>query len=609
MNIFNDNLWSKLPIPDFRGRFFVESCFELLHIQTPPFHQSRFLNVISSTKEVLISINDYQYDEKNLRNLYNSIRELKSCLKIDSVMKTVIINYQDNLNSLFDEIKDDDQIKINDEKLRKLKLLCNNILNIEEVYIQKLTEELLYNITSLDIDLKRIGIITKSIYELTTLYITHLLSKNYSASYLYNRMQMFVRINNYKNRSFSEQVEYVFDKLNNRIDKYSVYFAIKSTHLTKLKKHAIDRNLYLLDNLNELFEKEHIKKINPNNIYNSYILIEVDATDYISASFKAKEKINSMIDMMSFHNLIHSNDVHNICLVSNKEMNFTKYVDLEFLLKHVTTTYTKKYDRHYNIIHHISKRLELKSYERIKRSFHYLRLSKDTNSLDQKLLNIWISLESLFDKYENTIIGNITQWVPKIYAISSISDRINYILELLIKYKIPIPQKIKDSYSLNKAMFFKEVSLEDFSPIFFDESAIEMIFKSIKNKEFLKYRIQSTFHELKNSKKIILRIDKTIRDVDRQIKRIYVTRNKLTHQAFHGNIKGQIVNHLYEYLMMCYHAIFLTLEKSKESRKITIDDALLSYQMGSDNLYEKLKAFNEEKDKLNFSLINVKAII
>ena len=113
---------------------------------------------------------------------------------------------------------------------------------------------------------------------------------------------------------------------------------------------------------------------------------------------------------------------------------------------------------------------------------------------------------------------------------------------------------------------------------------------------------------MKTHKKIISRIDKTTLDIERQLKRIYVIRNKSMHRAFHGHIKGQIVNHLHEYTMMCFHAILSTLNKTDLKRQVSLDDALLAYQLGVENLYNQIDS-KEENTVVTFDDLIIQPII
>lgn len=607
MQVHSDIFWNKIKMDDYRGRFFIESCYEILHTESPSFHQTKIYNIMSSSKEVIEAIDDYIQDSKNLRNLYNSINELKACLKKDDVISPLIQFFNANLNNLFTAIGNDESKEINKFTIRELLLYLKNILNLESIYQKQLLEKLIYSITSKDVNLKHLNRNLKLISNLSNLYITYLLTKNYSPSYLFHRMQMFTRSNNYGSRNFKEQLYFVLNKLNSRRESFLVYFILyKHIDIDFIKSLMNDKlTIEISYTVDKRFEKEIIDLKDRN----TFITIELDSTDYISAAFKANKEINLLLDKLEFHNLLSANNISETCYVLEKtnKTYTTKKVYLNKLLSFVTKINIDIYNEH-NLFLEIEKKLEKESIIRFNRSIHYLRMSKDTGSLEQKLLNMWIALESLFDKHENTIIGDIVKWLPLIYSTTSLIRRIEYVLNLLRKYEIKVPKEVKLHYG-TKINSFQEMKIDSFVDIFFNEDLCKKIFNNCGNKEFLKYRIMETFEELKTSKKTISRIERSSSDVQRQIRRIYLVRNKLTHQAFHGNVKGQIVNNLNEYLFICYSAIYSTIITIDKGRKVSIDDIFLSYQLGCQNLYNNLKSVDENNYKMSYESITVKALI
>jgi len=608
MQIHKDHYWKNLNLNDYRARFFIETCYEILHTKSPSFHQVRLNNVISSSKEVLDSINDYNTDKKNLRNLYNSINELKFCLEKDNFIKPLISIFHDNLNSLLSSIGTDESKEIDKFKIRELLLYLKNIIFLENEYQNILTEKLIYLVTSDKVNLKQITRNLNDINKISNLYITHLLSKDYSLSYLYHRMQMFTRKNNYSKRNFKEQLYFVLNNLNNRKTSFEVYFIIHKYIDIEFIKSLFDKDLLInISNIliNDIL-KEEVKNFNSRN---TYISITITSTDYISAAFQSKRIIDLLLDKLDFHNLLCSNDIDETCYVIEtiKDKNTLKKVHINKLLSFVNKINIDIYKEH-NLFLEIENKLDSKSIDRFKRSIHYLRMSKNTDSLEQKLLNMWIALESLFDKHENTIIGDIIKWIPLIYSTSSLIIKVEYILNLLVEYEIKIPTEIKKTLNI-KYNSFKYIDIELFSKILFDEHLCKFIFNNCNNKEFLKFRLRQTFEEFKNPKKTLASIEKSCLNVERHIKRIYVIRNKLTHQAFHGNVKGQIVNHLNEYLFICYTSIYTTITNLNEERKISIDDSFLAYKLGSQNLYNKLKLFNEDNFIMKYEYLKIKPLI
>lgn len=99
-----------------------------------------------------------------------------------------------------------------------------------------------------------------------------------------------------------------------------------------------------------------------------------------------------------------------------------------------------------------------------------------------------------------------------------------------------------------------------------------------------------TFKEIKNSDALLTRVEKTVKDVERQLKRIYLIRNKIAHRGHYGDIRPQIVNHLFDYASTCLDAIATTLLMAPVTARFELPVALLSYKLGSEDIYYKLKA-------------------
>ena len=72
----SDAVWERLPVTDFRARFFVECFIEKLRMHTPHFYQARLMNVISASKELRGHVENYRSTEKNIADLQSAMEEL-----------------------------------------------------------------------------------------------------------------------------------------------------------------------------------------------------------------------------------------------------------------------------------------------------------------------------------------------------------------------------------------------------------------------------------------------------------------------------------------------------------------------------------------------------
>ncbi|MED5525085.1 MAG: hypothetical protein VX447_10070 [Pseudomonadota bacterium] len=105
MKYLPDEKWAKLPIADFRPRFFVETYVEKLSMNTPHFSQSRLMNLFSSCAEALAYIQEYQANEKNGGYILSALDEIDSCLSNDPVAKDFFGYMDEPRAQLFKKIR------------------------------------------------------------------------------------------------------------------------------------------------------------------------------------------------------------------------------------------------------------------------------------------------------------------------------------------------------------------------------------------------------------------------------------------------------------------------------------------------------------------------
>jgi hypothetical protein len=86
----SDALWARLPLADFRPRFFVESYIEKLRMFTPHFYQSRLLNIFSACSEMMEHIEAYQANDKNSGYVASSMEEIIECWDSDPVAQEIL---------------------------------------------------------------------------------------------------------------------------------------------------------------------------------------------------------------------------------------------------------------------------------------------------------------------------------------------------------------------------------------------------------------------------------------------------------------------------------------------------------------------------------------
>lgn len=121
------------------------------------------------------------------------------------------------------------------------------------------------------------------------------------------------------------------------------------------------------------------------------------------------------------------------------------------------------------------------------------------------------------------------------------------------------------------------------------------MFNELGGNEFIKFRLLQIHEEFKNRKAVIQRMDKTKNDVTKQLKRIYYLRNKIVHQAQHGEISPRIFMHLIDYIECIICEVLIQIFVKDEVVNLT--QILDGYSMA----LQKKKIGWNNKENLNFS--------
>jgi hypothetical protein len=559
---------------------------EKLSMYTPHFHQSRLMNVYGAAKETLTYISEHQINEKSGAYIQSGIEEIESCLSMDSVAISLFGQIESHRKILFKSITGGNYDPAN---LRRLSSLCKAILVTSRDYEEKLLQNLhgaLFSPT----DLSKVGRITDSISSLTGLYVTHLLQKGFSPTYLYNRVDMFRHINNYGGRTFQKQFELVTERLKNYTTAFDVFFGIHSSKLGIFPTTSTASAEFLQTPPDELSEKEldRLKKEFEPNIY---VKISINSTDYVTASWNGKELLDKVLDITTALELNPRIQVSSQCISISKNaaLIHKKHLNVGLLVAflssengtHLSNTDTK--------LHATSTKLNEISKAHLGRSLRYLRLARESISLEQKILNLWIALESLFSEGDSSIIANITSFVPQFYAVTGIARRVIYIRNLLVKNDVEISPLAKQVISTTALKFNEETTPNEIFSILRDENAATELFGTLGELEHLKFRFKKVSEEVKDQKTILARIGQSEKDVSRQLRRIYFVRNKITHTGHYENIRPQLITHLLDYLVVSYLAISDSATAAKAGHTYSIGELLDAYKMGAEQVIHSCK--------------------
>ncbi|EPF0083651.1 hypothetical protein HYO29_22975 [Vibrio parahaemolyticus] len=587
MKLLKQETWDSLAFPDWRARFFLECFSESLSVETPHFHQAKMMGVLDLAQEVLENIKVYEENDKGKGYLTSSLKELKLALENDFVSKDI---FSDILEVFEDCAKNFNSDKFPKSLIIQLSILCKRIVNQSKAYFEKLKLSLI-NVISDDRDLTKKETITEEIYSLTRSYVTFLLNSGYSPTFLFNKTQMLIRKNNYNGRNFKDQLTFVFSSLDCKQREFKVFFGLRTNKKDTMKNYSPIKGIKILKDIPDkhfTISTKTFSKFSPD----FYAQVSIDALDYVGASLRASEKIESEIDLLK--TLVSKNNItlHDSCYVDYKAKGHTHQRDVNVALLNSLLTYDLRHSQLNKYINFDFRSLfEISSMKKIEGVFKNLRQVKDSARLEQKLLGLWIGLESLcYSGDEKSIISSITSFLPKIYALISIKQRLEYVLNLFVKYEVKIPSEVIERHNLKVDYFDKEFPLEVFYQVIKTKDSAKDICTSIDGLDFLYFRFYSLYKIVSNKKEIKKRIGYTREDIEKQLYRIYQKRNNIVHVGYSNNLSHYAINHLSDYVNTMLLIVFETAEKSKYLTGLTLDDIILSNHLVVENRFKSIES-------------------
>ena len=383
-----------------------------------------------------------------------------------------------------------------------------------------------------------------AIEESTSKYISYLLDCGFSHLYLFNRKEYFTRLSNYGGRKFKEQFDSVFYKLSKSRQDFKVYFLISDiSGFDQVKEYFLGNNIKILENIESEVSKSYYEKLNKLNPQDRYLELSVESSDYMVASSSARKILEKLLDIALYSSKCNFR-VSDICITKSMKEPYATH-DVSILeMSEKTYRELSLYSHRYQVaqFNQTMQKLEDIDKSQILQSLRYVRLTRNINSNEQKILNLWISFESLFSwKGDSSVLGILLEYVPKIYAQVAFLSRLDLALYILKKCKI----KVLD----NKAN--RSLTIKDLFEILSNQKLTKQIFNNIED-ELLQYRWLKLCQAYDTDGHIIEEIKKTEKDVGRQIRRIYFLRNKISHTGFYADINPILTLHLMDYVQVCF---------------------------------------------------------
>lgn len=557
--------------------FFALRLRELVFDYTLDSFKYPALNSYTICKEALNLINEVENENFSVKSLEPVIEELVYKLKNDKVVKKILatdLEYYINFG---------DYTNIKENKV-KIEILTNKLNPVK--YLKVVTE----NLKDLVIENKQ----KRTIYELTTLYISSLINIGFSQSYIY------LQINN---TFFSNQPIDSFDVIQNFFDifklelkSYKCIFKVSDIFdEVKSSSNAFNMTITneLSDELKELDKGNYLISKNKNE---RYLIIEnINKLDAVSAKHKGVELINNLSKLfVFFHHKTHPT-WSNSALIVDEEKN-------SFLIKEKISAMSKSTDHKPKkaaiklnlLIKGLS--LERTSFYKYDRVIDLHGLSVQNKIIENQLLQNWIAFETLLVGYNkdskiDQVINNLLPFLMSRYVFVQISELLRDLNRYDIQY---VRSKIK-SIPIGDSLIEKFTAL-----IILDDLKTERheLYNRLQYNPLLKFRI-SEFHAAFSK---IENLEKHIQNhrikVIWQIKRMYRARNLIVHAGTVPNFTESLVENSHTYLDKVINTInYLCI---KENSITSIEQAIKEVQICVSKQSRFIKD-TKEIDKTNFT--------
>lgn len=539
------------------------------------------MNAFSVAAEIDTYIDEFLADGRAQQYITSSLTELEETWDHDPIAGELFRDLLPIRSRVFRDVRK----KVERRSLMDLRTLVRALVRRKDEYGQQIVAKLRDAISRPE-DLTQKHRVLREISDLTRRYVTLLLNNGYSPTYLFNRAQFFTRPNKFGGRSFDEQFARIAEQLRSQVVEYDVHFAIATGSPDLLLSVTDEPGMVLEANAPASLSDPNRELIVRGVDAKVFATCQkVRATDPITAAFKSKERLDRLLDQATALELIGGIRVgaHSIATFTINNSAYSRHIDVDKLLGFMSSEIGTYFSASEGSVRDAVKSLSEDAVDRLGRSLRYLRIARDAVSMDQKLLNLWIALESLFDK-SGTTLSRVLEYVPRLYAVAGLHRRVAYLRDLLAANTCPISPLAGQVMGDPGAVFSQEITENMIFLLLRNEPAAIEQFEALGELEHLKFRFLFVYDEVKDNAAISIRLKKSATDVTRQLRRIYFLRNKIAHSGFHGAVRPQLATHLLDYIAVCYRAISKAAACAEVGAKYSISDLLISARLGAEKV-------------------------
>lgn len=296
----------------------------------------------------------------------------------------------------------------------------------------------------------------------------------------------------------------------------------------------------------------------------TYLLAQVQATDFYSAVLHSINLLNSKLSIATFYNVINPWIASSPQIVAH---NTTKNQSLALRLTDIFKTYdyvdsNNSVFNDTNVIFSDTRKAEIMS--KLNAVFSYTNLSRSSIFQETKYISLWIALESVMRTGQySDIITHIKTVLPEILCIRYVYRIVRNFSEDCIRCNF----KSCNDISLDFMKDDKKQLVKELISVFRDDTQFEVLKNNCKQNKLLLYRCEEIRDLLNDKNAIKQRFDHYTNKIRWHIQRLYRIRNEITHSAFNETKSLVIyIEHLYTYLsQLMSEIVFYVVHKDVES--------------------------------------------
>ena len=296
----------------------------------------------------------------------------------------------------------------------------------------------------------------------------------------------------------------------------------------------------------------------------TYVLTNLQATDYRSATLQAINILNNRLSIATFYNVIDPWIASSPQIVAYNETkgqaHSVKLTDIFKTYDYVDSNNSVFCDT--NAIFSDETKIDISN--KLNSVFTYTNLSRSSIFQETKFITLWIALESVMRTGQySDIITHIKNVLPEILSIRYIYRIVRNFTEDCMRCNFKKCEELSLDFSTDD----KKLLVKTTIAVFRDPSKYNILLSKCNKNKLLTYRCEE-IHQLLNDKDLIkkkfLHYSTKIRW---HIQRLYRIRNEITHSAF--NEKQSLIiyiEHLYTYLsQLMSEVVFYVMHKNCES--------------------------------------------